>query len=98
VRISIDNKERLLRPGQFVSARIQSGDPRDVPTVTVPKGAIQTVDSRAIVFVKEGDKFVARDVKVGRADETQVEVVEGVAEGEEVVVRGGFFLKSQLLR
>ncbi|HET6346904.1 MAG TPA: efflux RND transporter periplasmic adaptor subunit [Myxococcota bacterium] len=98
VRISIDNKEHLLRPGQFVSARIQSGDPSDVPAITVPKAAIQTVDSRPIVFVKEGNKFAARDVKLGRADETQIEVVEGVQEGEEVVVRGAFFLKSQLLR
>ncbi len=98
VRVLVDNRERLLRPGQFVTARLMSnGQTRSA--LTVPAMAVLQVDGQPTVFValKPG-QYVVRPVELGVSDGDRVEIARGLVEGETVVTEGAFVLKSELLR
>lgn len=98
VRVLVDNRERLLRPGQFVTARLMTqGQARSA--LTVPAMAVLQVEGSPAVFValKHG-QYVARPVELGVTDGDRVEVTRGLVEGETVVAEGAFVLKSELLR
>lgn len=98
VRIEFDNKERLLRPGQAVTAVIHAaGNHGSVPLV--PRESITFVDGEPIVFVAEspGRVGVTR-VQLGASDADETEVKRGLRAGQRVVVKGVFALKSELFR
>ena len=91
-----ENPKRLLKPGMFVEVEMQGEPLTDV--LAVPAGAIQEHENKRFVFVHlEGDEFTRRDITTGRAGNDVLEISTGLREGEEVVVEGGFFLKSQML-
>ncbi len=51
------------------------------------------------VFVRDSEnEFRARTVKPGQHTDGGIEIVEGLKRGEAVVVKGGFALKSQMLK
>lgn len=91
-----DNPQRLLKPGMFVEVELRGEPLTDV--LAVPVSAIQEHENKRFVFVHlEGDEFVRRDITTGRAGGDMLEVTAGLANDEELVVEGGFFLKSQML-
>lgn len=95
VRIEVDNRERLLKPGMF--ARITLGVGTKRSAVTIPASAVQTQKGETIVFVDQGSgQFERREIETGIHSATDVEVLEGVQEGEKVVTSGSFILKSEL--
>jgi cobalt-zinc-cadmium efflux system membrane fusion protein len=94
VRVEVENPDRHLKPGMFVSVAV----PVEVKTgvIAVPPSAIQNQRGEAIVFVQEGDgQYARREVKLGARAADAVEIVSGLNEGEMVVVDGGFTLKSE---
>lgn len=94
---SVENTERLLKPGMFVDIELPVGEARDV--LQVAESAVQSDEGRTFVFVHRGGaQFVRRGVTVGRRGEKEVEVTAGLKEGERVAVRGAFALKSELNR
>lgn len=91
-----ENPDRLLKPGMFVEVEL-SGDTRET-VLQVPTSAIQEHAGQAFVFVETADnEFAPRDVRVGRTEESRVEVLEGLKAGERVAARGGFALKTRML-
>ncbi|HEX5657086.1 MAG TPA: efflux RND transporter periplasmic adaptor subunit [Polyangiales bacterium] len=98
VRVEVENPERLLRPGQFVHARLSTvGDTR--PVLGVPRSAVLQVEGETTVFVAEGNNtYTARPVELGVAAGDWVEITRGLVEGDVVVTAGAFVLKSELLR
>ena len=90
------NDDGGLRPGAFVRAQIDIGG--EAVAVLAPRGAIQTMNGETIVFVREDDGFARRDVKIGRANETSVEIVAGLAAGEMIAVENSFLLKAELAK
>lgn len=99
VRISNDEKGRL-RLGLFGRAHIDVGEPTQAaPQLVVPRDAILDVGGKPVVFVKAPDgDFVLHHVTLGDSAMDDVQVLSGVSEGEEVVISGGFTLKSLLLK
>ncbi len=99
VRISNDEKSRL-RLGLFGRAHVEIGEPTQAPPqLVVPRDAILEVGGKPVVFVKAPDgDFVLHDVTLGDSAMDDVQVLSGVSEGEEVVISGGFTLKSLLLK
>lgn len=97
VRVEIDNKDEMLRPGQSVSAKIHTKTAPEA--LTLPRDAVTTVDGKTTVFVAHDDTSVEpRAVILGAKDGTRVEVKQGVEAGELVVVKGVFALKSEVFR
>jgi len=92
--ITLDNANNRLKPGLLLKARVAVGGDEEV--LAVPEGAIVILHGKPTLFVKEGEEFSPRHVKLGRKFNGLVEIIEGVKEGEEVVVSGAFTLKAEI--
>jgi cobalt-zinc-cadmium efflux system membrane fusion protein len=92
----IDNKDGVWRPGSFVTAGIEF-EHRQVP-LAAPAGAIQSMETGPVVFVRTPEGFAARQVKLGQSDDRTVEVVSGLREGETIAVSNTFLLKAEMLK
>jgi len=75
-----------LRPGQAVSVSLILGIRRD--TVLIPADAVTERQDGVGVFVVEGDTASWRVITVGLSLNGMVEVIDGLAEGEDVVTSG----------
>ena len=96
LRAVADNTDRMLKPGMFVTVELPAKAQATV--LQVPLTAIQEHEGKSFVFVHgSGDTFERRDVKLGRRNPKVVEVLDGINAGDEIVVSGGFALKSQML-
>jgi RND family efflux transporter MFP subunit len=103
-----ENPNRDLKPGMFVEVGFDLTDPS--PVLQVPRTAIlwhedkasaaaARHESKPFVFVATGeDIFAKREVALGRAAGDVTEITAGLKAGERVVVRGGFVLKSEMLK
>jgi len=76
-------------------AAANAGDAANA-AVTVAADAIQTVDGKPVVFVKEAGGFRARPVTPGRSDGKLTEIVQGLAAGARYAAAGSFVLKAEL--
>lgn len=65
--------------------------------LSVPSEAVQTINRRQVVFVRKAElHYEAREVQV-LGDGARMEITAGLREGEPVVVKGAFQLKSVFL-
>jgi cobalt-zinc-cadmium efflux system membrane fusion protein len=97
VRVDLPNTDRRLKAGLFVRATIHIADPRQ--SLLIPESALQRAEGHPIVFVKEGDAvYVPVAVKTGAAVRDEVEILDGLAAGAEVVTVGAFLLKTEVLK
>ncbi|MBX9863102.1 MAG: efflux RND transporter periplasmic adaptor subunit [Hyphomicrobium sp.] len=90
----IDNAGNVWRLGDYVNARLMSGEQE--ADLIVPQAAIQTVNGNKVVFVSEGGGFRARPVTTGRSDSTNAEVLSGLEFGETIATSNTFTLKAEL--
>lgn len=96
MRAVAENADGMLKPGMFVRVTLPGAARASV--LQVPRSAIQDHEGRAFVFVHTGgDAFERRDVRLGRRAGEAVEIVAGIAPGDQIVTGGGFALKSRLL-
>jgi Cu(I)/Ag(I) efflux system membrane fusion protein len=92
-RFEVDNKGGKLVPGMLL--RLQVTGPTSSRLV-VPAEAIIRTGTRAVAIVrKDGGAFEPREVKLGADLGDQLEVVEGLAEGDQVVASGQFLVDSE---
>ncbi len=94
VRVELANPGLLLKPAMFAQIELPVGDPG--PVLTVPDSAVIDSGTRRIVLVqvKEG-RFEPRVVKLGARSDSYVEVLEGVEDGEQVVVAANFLIDAE---
>lgn len=96
LRAVADNQDAALKPGMFVHVLFPTNDTGK--SLQIPATALQDFEGRTFVFLHlGGDLFEARNVTVGRKTEDMVEIVEGLKEGDQIAVQGGFALKSKML-
>ncbi|WP_236199567.1 efflux RND transporter periplasmic adaptor subunit [Pseudomonas pseudonitroreducens] len=93
-RVTLNNPDGAWRPGLFVNVRV-SAQARQVP-VAIPEQAVQTVEEKPSVFVRNAEGFEARPVSLGLRNDGHVEVIDGLAVGDQVASDGSFILKSEL--
>jgi cobalt-zinc-cadmium efflux system membrane fusion protein len=100
VRIEMENENRALRPGQFVTAKLH-GEPKraEHAALAVPRKSVLSVDGKSLVFVQKSDGvYEQRAVELGVSGGELVEILKGLNDGDPVVAEGAFLLKSELLR
>lgn len=99
-RVVVENRDALLRIGLFGTAAIAAPtEARSTPVLVVPRSALTEIAGKTVVFVAgEGGSFELHEVILGVSGPGMVEVVQGLQEGEQVVTRGVWTLKSVLLR
>ena len=95
VRLAIPNPDLTLRPGMYATVRLEAELAERA--VTVPREAIIDTGERQMTFVAQSaGHFEPRIVQMGlAADNGMVQVMDGLAPGESVVVSGQFLLDSE---
>ena len=94
-RAVIQNDGRF-RPGLFATGAVATAE-QPIP-VAVSLDAIQSLEGRDVVFVREGDRFAARDVTLGRRDSAIVEILNGLKAGEPYASKNSFVVKAELAK
>jgi membrane fusion protein, heavy metal efflux system len=91
---TLPNRDHRWRPGTFVTAEVPLGG--EPSKVIVSKKALQTVKGNSTIFVRDPEGFEARQVRTGREDDDDIEIVSGLAPGETIAVANTFTLKAEL--
>lgn len=94
VRIVADNRTGVLRPGMFVTAEILLGNVIS-NNVVLPLAAVIDNANKHIVYKRSGDKYTPVEVMLGQQAGGQVEIVQGISPGEQVVTEGARQLLAQ---
>ena len=94
VRVELANPGMLLKPGMF--AQVELSAATGTKGVTVPLSAVIDSGTRQIVLLQQGaGRFEPREVKLGARNDLHVQVLQGVKEGEQVVVAANFLIDAE---
>jgi membrane fusion protein, copper/silver efflux system len=94
VRIDLPNPDYALLHGMYIDAEINTGSPDAV--LTVPDSAVMDSGSRQTVFVDKGaGRYEPREVKIGHRGGGYVEIRQGLAAGEPVVIAANFLIDAE---
>ena len=99
-RVRLQNREELLRLGLFGNARVATSEAQArPPQLVVPRSAVVEIAGKPVVFVRQADEdYELHEVILGESELGKVEILNGLREGEQVVVQGAFTLKSIALK
>ncbi|MFV0478712.1 MAG: efflux RND transporter periplasmic adaptor subunit [Parahaliea sp.] len=94
VRLRFANPDGLLRPNMFAQVSIH-GEPGGA-VLTIPREAlIRTGHQQRVVLALGEGRFKSVAIETGRIGEERVEVLSGLAEGDEVVTSAQFMIDSE---
>src|SRR5712671_6098539 len=94
LRIELPNPNEVLRPDMYSDVEIATGT--EAPVVTVSSSAVIDSGERQIVLLDKGQgRFEPRAVKLGRRGEGRIEIKEGLAENDKVVVSANFLIDAE---
>ena len=94
IRIELPNPDDVLRPDMYADVEIATGS--EAPVVTVSNSAVIDSGERQIVLLDKGEgRFEPREVKIGRRGGGRVEIREGLAENDKVVVSANFLIDAE---
>ncbi|MGI6704681.1 MAG: efflux RND transporter periplasmic adaptor subunit [Clostridia bacterium] len=92
LKVLIDNPDGAIKPGMFAEADLVKDSRQDV--VYIPSSAVLSKNGDRFVYIVEGGKAVYREVATGIGGDGTIEIISGVKEGEEVIVRGQNYLND----
>ncbi|MDK2799368.1 MAG: HlyD family secretion protein, partial [Clostridiales bacterium] len=90
VKIIIDNEKHEIKPGMFAEIKFITDKKENV--LLLPIEAVLTHNGDSFVYILEGDKAKKQEVKVGLKDDQNYEIISGVKEGDQVIVKGQHFI------
>jgi Cu(I)/Ag(I) efflux system membrane fusion protein len=94
IRVELSNPDLVLLHDMYVDAQIDTGSGE--PVLSVPDSAVMDTGSSQAVFVDKGQgRFEPREVKLGHRGSGYVEVRQGIADGEPVVVSANFLIDAE---
>lgn len=92
LELEVPNSDHLLQPGNRFMVQLTTETEEQV--VSIPTLSVIREESDTFVFVEQGDQYVKRKVKLGRISGEFQEVIDGVKDGEKLVVSGQNTLKD----
>lgn len=94
VRAEVENPKGMLKPEMFATVKISISEREKV--LAVPESALQREGDKTIVFIEQSyGKFEKRIIEIGPRFDGHRRVISGVKEGDKIVVKGAFTLKSE---
>jgi Cu(I)/Ag(I) efflux system membrane fusion protein len=93
IRVELRNPGGKLRPGMYGTLRLDM--PAAAGIVVSAEALVDTGEAQYVFVSKPGGRFEPRRVKAGARAGDEVEIVEGLAEGETVVTTGNFLIDSE---
>jgi cobalt-zinc-cadmium efflux system membrane fusion protein len=94
VRTEVENRDNRLKPGMFANITVFLNHQNRA--LVLPREAILDDQNDKMVFVKRGDHFFPQLIETGAKENGYVEITAGLEEGDEVVSKGNYQLKSKL--
>jgi len=92
VRIVLPNPHQRLKPQMYASVAVTNQSRK---AIVIPATALIRDGVSTYVYVQTGEnKYVHRDVRVGEAHDTSVEITGGLNEGDHVVSTGAELLRG----
>ena len=96
VRCQVANPGARLKLDMLASVQFPTAMKRSV--LSVPEDAVQDIEGKPTVFVRTSpSQFSVRQVETGSSGNGRIEILRGLKEGEPVVSKGAFAVKSVLL-
>ncbi|MFC3116198.1 MdtA/MuxA family multidrug efflux RND transporter periplasmic adaptor subunit [Cellvibrio fontiphilus] len=86
LKAEFDNSDDSLFPNQFVNARLQVQTLENA--ITIPTDTVQYGSKGTYVYTIKDNKATMRVLKLGASEGNKVAVIEGLTEGEPVVLEG----------
>ncbi len=94
VRVELQNSDGMLLPDMYAEVDIATGSSN--PVLAVPESAVIDTGARQVVILDKGEgRFEPREVKVGTRGNGFVEVKDGLADGDRVVVTANFLIDAE---
>jgi HlyD family secretion protein len=84
IRIAVENTDPRVIPDLTANADVVIGEQDNA--ILIPREAVQETGGKSIVMVKQGDNVAPREVTLGAFSNTQVSVLSGLNEGDEVAI------------
>ena len=94
VRLKFDNPGELLKPNMFAHINILA-EPREDVLIVPADAIIRDGNSERVIIAMGEGRFTPREIKTGIQSENRVEILDGLEEGDEVVVSSQFLLDSE---
>ena len=94
--MDLSNTERVFKPAMLANVLIEG---RPQKRLVIPAAAVVREDNRDYVFVESGrEAWRLRPVTLGTEHEGRRVLLEGLREGEKIVVEGAFHLNNERKR
>lgn len=94
VRLAFDNPDLALKPNMYAHVEIDAAPRRDV--IQVPAQAvIRSGDQERVIVALGNGRFRPAAVHTGLESEGRVEIRDGLAEGEKIVISSQFLIDSE---
>lgn len=91
IHFEIDNKGEII-PGSYVEFYLKTNEIENA--IVIPKEALLEEQGHYYAYVQSsGEGFLKRELKVGSTNGFEVQILEGLNEGERVVTKGAYQIK-----
>jgi RND family efflux transporter MFP subunit len=94
VEVKISNPDEKLRPGMFARTILNTGKEK---AIMVPAYAVikQTGTNDRYVFINDNNVAKRQLIKIGRIIDDQIEIIEGLKAGDEMIISGQYRLNDE---
>lgn len=82
-KIKIDNSDKSLYPGVYAKAELLSSEKTQI--ITVPINALVGTEGNYSIFINDNGKAKKEKVKIGETDDNNVEIDDGVKDGDQII-------------
>ncbi len=93
IRLVMDNETGRLKPGAYADVELQTGVER---RLSIPSDAIlKSKDGDFVVVAMDQGRFQPRKILAGLKYKSRTEVLDGLKDGDKIVVSGQFLIDSE---
>ena len=85
VRVTLETADPRVMPDLTASADVATSEAAG--GLIVPREALSESGGKTIVYVKQGEAFVVREVEIASTTNTQAAILSGIQEGEEIALQ-----------
>jgi hypothetical protein len=85
VRVSLETVDPRVLPDLTASADVATSEPAG--GLIVPREALSESGGKTVVYVKQGEAFVPREVEIASTTNTQAAIASGIREGDEIALQ-----------
>jgi Cu(I)/Ag(I) efflux system membrane fusion protein len=93
VRLEFPNRKQALRPGMYGTVYLTL--PSTAGLAVPVEAVVDTGETQYLFVARDGGRFEPRKVKLGARGDGEVEILDGVQEGETVVTTANFLIDSE---